>query len=189
MRDFASKNGTRVNGIPLEMGERRALSAGDVLTFGSDEEAWQLLEDAPPESEEGIDGTHRGTVELDDVALRFEVSRDEEEVTLFVVSDSGEARARPRSFHYLLLTLARARLEDRLEGLSENEEGWRYGDEVAKSLYPDLETLNVNVFRARKQLVELGVRDARLLVERRWSAKQLRIGVSKLSVVEAATAD
>lgn len=42
--------------------------------------------------------------------------------------------------------------------------------------------LNLFIFRGRKQLAEAGVRDARILVERRLDSGQLRLGVDRITV-------
>lgn len=46
LRDLGSSNGTRLNGDPLTLGERRSLALGDELLFA--DEGWILHDDGPP---------------------------------------------------------------------------------------------------------------------------------------------
>lgn len=115
------------------------------------------------------------------LGLRFAVSQDEEYVEVVVVHGAGrQQRLEPRSYHYALLTLARARLKD--SGAPELERGWIYADDLAKMLAVDRRTLNVHLHRARQQLGELGLDSGGFLIERRPGTGQIRIGVGDLTV-------
>ncbi|MBX2797783.1 MAG: FHA domain-containing protein [Myxococcales bacterium] len=119
---------------------------------------------------------------LDEVALSFRVSRDEEYVEL-TVHLTGTAHPLPaRTHHYLLLTLARARLEDVAEGLGDAEAGWRRADDVERMLRATKNQVHVGIHRLRKELAGLGVSEAQAIVERRVVTQQLRIGVLALEV-------
>jgi hypothetical protein len=48
LHDLASRNGTMVDGKRLAPGERVALTRGTVIAFGEADNAWQLIDDAPP---------------------------------------------------------------------------------------------------------------------------------------------
>ncbi len=81
------------------------------------------------------------------------------------------------------MTLARARLRDAEDAdLDEQSHGWVYQDELASMLRTSRNQLNLQVFRARKQLADLGVPGAHGLVERRLDSRQVRIGVGRLSI-------
>jgi hypothetical protein len=124
-------------------------------------------------------------VDISLVKLRFFVSRDEEHVSLTVVSDGVERSLGSRSFHYLLLTLARQRLKDELEPeLPASAHGWVYQDDLMKKLPTDANKFGVDVFRARRQLLDAGVEGAAQIVERRSLSRQLRIGVANLEVIK-----
>ena len=97
-----------------------------------------------------------------------------------VITPAGTTRVPQRTFHYTLLTLARARLEDADQ--IETERGWRYGPDLARSLGVDEALLSLHVFRARRLLGELGIGRPAGLVERRSGNRTLRIGVSRLEV-------
>jgi hypothetical protein len=60
---------------------------------------------------------------LETLPFRFAVSSDEEHVVIYMKRPSGEARLPSRAHDYMLLTLARARLQDRSAGCSPAEEG------------------------------------------------------------------
>jgi FHA domain len=117
---------------------------------------------------------------LEDVTLRLAVSRDEEHVEAAVVHGDHATPLPPRSFHYLLLTLARARLGDLAE--SPGERGWVDRDEICRMLAIDALKLNTDICRLRKQLGELGVRGAPGIVERRPGSGQVRIGIDRLEI-------
>lgn len=48
LHDLGSRNGTSVDGRRLAPGERVAISRGSVITFGQGDNAWRLVDDAPP---------------------------------------------------------------------------------------------------------------------------------------------
>ena len=123
-------------------------------------------------------------VSLGDCSLAFDVSLDEEHVRMWLVTPREALDLGARSHHYLLLTLARARLSDAAEegaGPS-SAHGWMYQDQLAKRLGLTPSLLNIHVHRARSQLAELEVVDAAGVVERRAAAKQLRIGIGEIEV-------
>jgi hypothetical protein len=120
------------------------------------------------------------------LALSFVVSSDEEHVDIGLRwSDREKVSLPPRSSHYLMLTLARARLADAARGVPEGEQGWLYSADLATMLGYGAEHLNVEIFRARALLSKLGVVDAGQLIERRASSRQLRLGVARLQVTRA----
>lgn len=116
------------------------------------------------------------------VHLHFAVSRDEEHVALTAHYPGGVIDLGERSHHYMLLTLARARLRDRAGGCGEPEEGWVYHDELARMLAVEPGHLNIAVFRCRRQLGEAGVVGAAEIVERRRTSRQIRLGVRDVQI-------
>jgi hypothetical protein len=115
---------------------------------------------------------------LDNLFFRFGVSRDEETVELELVVPGREIKLEPREHGYLLVTLARARIAD--ERLEVNERGWRERDHLAKTLGILPSAVNVAIHRARKQLEEVGVRDAVRIVEVRRG--QRRFGSDRFEI-------
>jgi len=118
---------------------------------------------------------------LEDVALRLAVSQDEEHVEATLLHHQRCIPLPPRSFHYLLLTLARARLEDTAESVGER--GWMERDALCRMLAVDPLKLNTDICRLRKQLDGVGVRGAPGIVQRRPGSAQIRIGIDRIEVV------
>jgi hypothetical protein len=118
-----------------------------------------------------------------DLSLRFSVSLDEEFVRLEMACGGRVVDLGSRSHNYLLLTLARRRLEDAAAGVSPSSSGWIHTDELAHD--PSLvgPRLNIDVFRIRRKFMTLGLSDAEAIIERRQRANQLRIGTDRVDVV------
>ena len=122
--------------------------------------------------------------------LRFRVSLDEEHVQIFVEGQHGQREISQRAFHYMLLVLARQRLEDQRRSLPDAESGWAYVDDLARKLGIDVNALNVHVHRARRvagppkdeSAAAAGpwFKDAHELIQRREG--QLRLGVGDIVI-------
>jgi hypothetical protein len=133
-----------------------------------DAETWQAEPAGPP---------------LEAIHLRLAVGRDEERVDA-TVTHGGEETVLPRRSHlYLLVTLARAWLKD--AGAPAPKRGWVDRDELCRMLAVDLNRLNVDIHRARKQLASLGIQGAAGVVERRAGTGEIRIGVHRVEVVSS----
>ena len=124
--------------------------------------------------------TQRAAAQGPASSLHIRVSRDEEYVEVVVRTADRELLLPPRAFHYVLLTLARARLADAAEPTS--EQGWLDGSQLAHDLQMDRRTLNAYVYRIRKQWTEAGGSDAEPLVERRAVTGQIRLGIRDVVV-------
>ena len=119
----------------------------------------------------------------DEIALEFAVSSNEEHVDIWLLGEDTRTELRPRVHFYLLLTLARLRLNDQQAGtLPESSHGWVDQDVLVRMLATNAQRLALDVYRARRQFSEAGIRDAALLIERRTTSKELRLGVSRLGV-------
>jgi hypothetical protein len=114
------------------------------------------------------------------IGLHFKVSADEEWAQMVVTHPSGDRPLQARAHHYLLLTLARHRMTD--DGSSAEGAGWIESETLERMLRIPRSQVNLQIFRARKQLSQQGVGNAAALVERRNRFGLLRIGVAKLSV-------
>ena len=97
---------------------------------------------------------------------------------LVCLAPDGPRRLKPAAAHQLLLTLAKERVYDAGEGVAEGEQGWVEVADVCRWLDANENRVNVDVFRLRKQLAEIGVVGAARLVERRPLVRRLRIGVT-----------
>lgn len=156
----------------------RVASEGDTVDAGG--VSWVLDLVHGVTSTQGATPT---TPALEDIGLRFAVSPDEERVDLTVVSPAGETLLPARSYHYLLVTLARARLG--AAAAPPAERGWLDRDELCRMLATDELRLNVDIWRARKQLAALGIQGAANVVERRPGTGRIRLGVDRVEVRRA----
>ncbi|MET0410974.1 MAG: FHA domain-containing protein [Polyangiaceae bacterium] len=151
-------------------GEHRTLGAGDTFSVGG--ETYRLM------LSERIDETAQAP-ELYNASpphLIFDVSDNEEHVRLQVRVGPDLVELGERSHHYCLLTLARLRLLDAQAGSATTEHGWCNCDELAAMLRIELAYLNIQIHRARQQLMSSAPAAAELcnLVERRRG--ELRLG-------------
>ena len=132
-------------------------------------QSWRL--ELPDFLEATVD---EGGPRLHELHLNLAVSLDEEHVDTTAVLRGTRHHLEFRAHHYLLVTLARLRLVD-FEG------GWVEAERLTRMLAIDRRALNVQIFRARLELTELGVQDASGLVERR-SGAGLRLGITDVVV-------
>lgn len=114
--------------------------------------------------------------------VHFNASKDEEHVSLFIqymnqMIDLGE-----RTHHYLLLFLARKRLEDKLAGITDTEQGWIEKDILSKQIGLDENHINILIYRFRKQLIKAKPSAASLLqlIERRRGG--IRMALSSIEI-------
>lgn len=116
----------------------------------------------------------------DGLALHFAVSPDEEFCEVTVVVNGQRIASKPRSFDYLLVTLARARLADAAH--PSEIQGWLDVEDLARMLRVEPTTVNVHIHRARQAYGKLAPGLGQKLVERRPGTRQLRMGVGALTV-------
>lgn len=88
-----------------------------------------------------------------DIQFKFFVSLDEEHTLLRVTCDGKEINLGERVHHYLLITLARLRLKDAKKGLDINSQGWVEKEKLCAMLGMDQAYVNIQIYRARKQVV------------------------------------
>ena len=117
------------------------------------------------------------------IAVEFAVSLNEEQVDLSVVYQGERSALRPRAHTYLLLTLARIRLRDQADpSLAPTSHGWIDQPSLLKMLATTPAQLALDIYRARRQFSDAGVVDSAQVIERRPTSRELRIGVSSISV-------
>ncbi len=152
-------------------GETRALRDGDRLQLGS-AGPHRFLTAAP------MDDTQVAEIAREAEApwLVMRLSLDEEHASLEVADGVARTDLGERSHHYCLATLARRRLADQERGLEPGAQGWLGSGELAKMLGMETTHLNIQIFRAREQLMTAlpGVAALSRLIERRRG--ELRIG-------------
>jgi hypothetical protein len=132
-----------------------------------------------------------GPPTLSALQLHFDVSFDGDRVTLTLIfPDGAERRLEPRAHHPLLLSLARRWAQDLASGVAPLDAGWVSMDELAREL-PASERLaawgriNLHVYKARRELAELGVESASALIERRRGQELLRFGGAQVQIRDA----
>jgi len=155
-------------------GEVRSVRDGAILRIGAT--TWRI--DVPAT----IDGTATVAMgpTLDTVRLRFEVSQDEEHVRIVLLSRGEEFALDAREHAYVLLTLARLRLEDRDQ--PSGEQGWVDRDRLLRMLSTDTNALNVAIYRARGQLTAAGLEGASSIVEVRRGQRRFGIEPDRFEI-------
>jgi hypothetical protein len=116
--------------------------------------------------------------------VSFIVSRDEEHVELQATCGGRATNLGSRAFNYLLLTLARRRVQDTAQALPEAECGWVHMEDLAHDPSMAPPQLNIDIFRIRRQFELTGVFDPANIVERRPRTRQLRIGTGFISITK-----
>jgi len=173
--------------ILLDESDRWILSAADTRQPVASEdqivvagERWTL--DLPEDVPQTLESS-RPLAIPQGAALSFRVSADDEYVEIDATIDGTRHRLKPRAYHYLLLTLARSRMQESIEASSsDSEHGWLYTDDLRKMLGITSNQLYVSMHRARKELEALGLPEETPAIERRSTTHQVRIGIARLEV-------
>jgi hypothetical protein len=163
-------------------GERSPVALRNQQTFDLGGRVWRF---SVPEEIWRTSLTERTPVEVRTLRLDFVVSRDEEHVQVSAAFEAERRDLGARSRHYLLLTLARRRLEDASRGFPEVECGWTDQEDLARDPSMSGPQLNIDVFRIRRQFAGLDVSDPANIIERRPRTKQLRIGTGQIDIKRA----
>jgi hypothetical protein len=163
----------------LNDGSRRRISNGDTLRV--DEQLWRV---ELPVVWEGTWQPGSTRLVLRRLTMRFTVSSDEEHVEVSLIQENQVVPLPARVHNYLLLTLARARREDRARaGVAEAEAGWVYVPDLLDMLKTSETGLNVAICRARKDLARSEVLGATDLIERQPGTRRLRLGVQNIEIL------
>ncbi len=162
-------------------GSRSVLVDQDVIECEGEK---YRVEIPPPGAETAQTGLARsgGWVGFDELQMHFKVSRDRELIQLELVAGSDTKVITNRAYHEMLLVLAEERLLARQSALPETEQGFLQTDELCRRVAGDISKVNVDVFRARQQLDQLGVIDSHRVVERRPTTRQLRLGTGQVTI-------
>ncbi len=152
-------------------GETRALKDGDRLELGS-AGPHRYVAAAP------MDDTQVAEIARETEApwLVMRLSLDEEHARLEVKDGAARTDLGERTHHYCLATLARRRMADQQSGLEPGAQGWLGSAELSRMLGMEPTHLNIQIFRAREQLMTAlpGVAALSRLIERRRG--ELRVG-------------
>jgi hypothetical protein len=152
-------------------GETRALKDGDRVAIGA-AGLHRFLAAAPMDDTRVVEFTR----EAEPPCLVLRLSLDEEHARLEVTEGAAKVDLGERSHHYCVATLARRRLADQQRGLEPSAQGWLGSAELARMLGMEATHLNMQIFRAREQLMTAlpGAAPLARLIERRRG--ELRIG-------------
>ena len=128
------------------------LKNGD--SVGINGSIWRFVEAEP--ALETVLAEVEGSVSesLSNVQAIFNVSQDEEHVSLKVIVNDYELDLKQRIHHYLMLVLARKRLKDIKEGFQCEEQGWIDKDELDQLVGLNETHINIQVYRFRKQIIK-----------------------------------
>lgn len=150
------------------------LNDGDLVQFADSH--WQFMRAQIYGPTEAKASRH-----INDYEFIFNMSLDEE-TTQLELHHQQTLDLAVRTHHYLLLQLARHRAEDATRGLDSKSQGWVYADQLAAELGLDSTHMNIQIFRARKQLADT-LPDAlgqQCLLERRGG--KIRFGCEKFKI-------
>jgi hypothetical protein len=154
------------------------LNENDDIKFAK--QSWQLKLCHQTQATQQLMGPPHLLAQLDFI---FELSLDEEQTCLKVVTKDETIDFHARIHHYLILNLARYRSNDAKAGLDSQQQGWVYPEQLMRDIGLDYSHLNILVHRARKQLSDaLDVSDGQSFVER--NAGKLRFGASKFKIIK-----
>ncbi|WGL16125.1 FHA domain-containing protein [Microbulbifer bruguierae] len=119
---------------------------------------------------------------ISDFRLRFTVSHHEEHVQLQLAKDAMKLDLPARTHNCLLVYLARARIRDIQRGVAPSDQGWVAVDLAIRELGINVNHLNTQIFRARKQIADSlpDAIDTSRLVERR--SYEMRLGCNQLDI-------
>ncbi len=135
-----------------EQGEGvRALSDGDVISQGQMLWAFHCAGAINLTSDIGM----APSLTSHEMMFQFNVSLDEEHVLAKLIWGHESLELGERVHHYLLLTLARRRLEDRQNGVDASDAGWIDLEELGQLLGLEPSYINIQIFRARQQVAKL----------------------------------
>ena len=127
------------------------LKNGDRL--GAKESMWRFVEPASNSgAPTGPSDQVLGLTEKASIQSVFQVSQNEEHVSLKLKVNELEIDLKQRIHHYLLLMLARKRIQDKSQGFGPDEQGWLDKGELCHAVGLNESHLNIQIHRFRKQL-------------------------------------
>lgn len=140
-----------------------------------DDVAWQLR--LPEAIATTTQAGPRG-LKLADIALRIDVSPDEERVDVVLRAGVVERALPSRGHLYVLAILARLRKRAAEERVHETEQGWITPAALERLLRTSRNHLHVCFHRIRQDHTAAGVVDAAGVIERRATTGEVRLGVA-----------
>ncbi|MCL1123960.1 FHA domain-containing protein [Shewanella surugensis] len=161
------------------------LKTGDCV--GTAEFQWRFV-DAKASIETDILSDKKPLL-FDDICFIFDVSQNEEHVSLTLTLDETPIDLGERNHHYVLLLLARKSLEDSKLGVSDIERGWLDKDLLCGMLGQSENHINIHIYRFRKQLSALypDAEQLSTLIERRTG--EIRFSPREIEIFGGLTID
>lgn len=151
--------------------EKGPFDHGDILNIGGSHWRFFLISEDMATTEFSVSQTS-----INDVMFRFDLSQDEESTSLTLINSNDELDLGERSHHYLLVHLLRHRISQ------SDGAGWLDSQLLMKELGLEEAHINIQIFRARKQLAEAlpGTSGHSKFIERRRGA--LRVGLNLFEI-------
>lgn len=161
------------------------LKTGDCV--GTSEYQWRFV-DAKASIETDVLSNKQPLI-FDDIRFSFDVSQNEEHVSLTLTLDETPIDLGERNHHYVLLLLARKLIEDSKLGVCESEKGWLDKDLLCDMLGQSENHMNIHIYRFRKQLSALYPDAEQLssLIERRTG--EIRFSPLEIDIFGGLTID
>ena len=164
----------------LDVQPRRRLEDQHELLVGGG--PWVL--NLPRISEPTVEA-ERSNWRLDNITLRFFVSRDCEHVDLELDNGIRRLRLPQHVYWYTLLVLAHCRQRELAQGVPEPEAGWMSVKQLHRELrgcQQPADVLNHHVYRIKKTFRKVEVRDFNRIIERRLALRQIRTAVQSIDI-------
>lgn len=151
--------------------EKGPFDHGDILNIGGSHWRFFLVSEDMATTEFAVN-----QASINEAMFRFDLSQDEESTSLTLITANDELDLGERSHHYLLVHLLRHRLSQ------PDGAGWLDSQLLMKELGLEEAHINIQIFRARKQLAEAlpGTSGHSKFIERRRGA--LRVGLERFEI-------
>jgi hypothetical protein len=114
--------------------------------------------------------------------LTLSVTQNQEYVEALVTQNGRALSLGASVYFYLLVILARQRIEDAKAGFSDGSCGWVDYEGVADPMMESSAQLALGVHRVRRIFLKAGFEDGAQIIERR-AGRLIRIGTSRVSIV------
>lgn len=122
-------------------------------------------------------GFEPSSSETPTLTLIFDVSQDEENITLTIDDGQQHLDLGERSHHEILLYLAREKLKHMAENYVAQEQGWCRKSVISQEVGLEESHINILIFRARKQISEASnnALDSSTIIERKRGKIRLSV--------------
>jgi pSer/pThr/pTyr-binding forkhead associated (FHA) protein len=141
------------------------LEAGIKITIN--EASWYLVNAMTFDDTKKVESIN--SIPIENIKTIFSVSKDEEHVSVNLQFMNQLINLGERTHHYLLLILARKRLQDMFTRIDDSEQGWIDKNLLSQQIGLDENHINILIYRFRKQILKAMPSAMKLLqiIERR----------------------